>query len=159
MDQEPDRDDRKLARLLAKLIADYGPRIFDRPKASVLNCPWNEWVVIVTPRVPVLRSLPIPVMDPYRTNRSNYEANEPIPPPSLPRYVTLSQVAPLVNRHKKTLEKLKTRERNPLPAPDVEGGGGKPDEWEWAALKVWLEAEFNRKIGDPLFSIPDGRKR
>jgi hypothetical protein len=62
------------------------------------------------------------------------------------QHVTLDQMAAMVNRSKRTLERLKTRKNNPLPDPDVPGGGGKPDEWEWAKVRPWLEAEFTRRL-------------
>lgn len=60
------------------------------------------------------------------------------------QYVTLDQIAAVVHRVKRTLEKYKTRARNPLPPPNVEGGGGKPDEWIWSIVRPWLEKEFSR---------------
>jgi hypothetical protein len=71
------------------------------------------------------------------------------PPPAAPpieQYVTLDQMAAVVSRSKRTLEKRKNRRENPLPAPYVEGGGGKPDEWLWALVRPWLEREFSRKL-------------
>jgi hypothetical protein len=68
-------------------------------------------------------------------------------PAGAPQYVTLHQMAAIVNRSKKTLERLKTREKNPLPPPDVEGGGGgKLDEWEWSKVRPWLAAEFGKNL-------------
>jgi hypothetical protein len=64
----------------------------------------------------------------------------------LPQYVTLDQMAALVSRSKKTLERLKKRMSNPLPNAKVDGGGGKPDEWIWSEIRPWLEAEFSRKL-------------
>jgi hypothetical protein len=60
------------------------------------------------------------------------------------QYVTLDQMAAIVNRSKKTFERLKQQAR--LPAPDVEGGGGKPDEWVWSRVRPWLESEFSKKL-------------
>jgi hypothetical protein len=62
------------------------------------------------------------------------------------QYVTLDQVAALVNRSKKTLERLLADEKSKMPKPDVEGGGGKPHEWLWSKLRPWLEEKFNRKL-------------
>jgi hypothetical protein len=62
------------------------------------------------------------------------------------QYVTLDQAAALVSRSKRTLEKYKQREKNPLPSPDVEGGGGRPDEWRWTRIRPWLEQEFGRSL-------------
>jgi hypothetical protein len=68
--------------------------------------------------------------------------------------VTLDQIAAAVHRSKRTLEKYKTRERNPLPSPDVEGGGGKPDEWKWLTVRRWLEDEFKHDLPE---RFPSGR--
>jgi hypothetical protein len=67
-----------------------------------------------------------------------------------PQYVTLDQMAAWVNRNKRTLERLKKRKNNPLPSAEVEGGGGRPDEWEWSKIRAWLENEFHRKLPEQL---------
>jgi hypothetical protein len=64
----------------------------------------------------------------------------------LPQYVTLDQAAALVQRSKRTLEKALKRKKNPLPDPDVQGIGGRPNEWEWVRIKTWLEREYSRKL-------------
>ena len=61
-------------------------------------------------------------------------------------YVSLDQMAAIVNRRKRTLERRKTRSNNPLPPPDVEGGGGRQDEWIWSKIRPWLENEFGKKL-------------
>ncbi len=66
------------------------------------------------------------------------------PPPE--QYVTLDKMAAIVGRSKRTLEKLKTRGRNSLPPPDIEGGGGRADEWLWATVRPWLEGEYGREL-------------
>jgi hypothetical protein len=66
--------------------------------------------------------------------------------PLIEQYVTLDKMAAVVSRSKRTLEKRKNRRKNPLPPPDVEGGGGKPDEWLWARVRPWLEEEFGRTL-------------
>jgi hypothetical protein len=63
-----------------------------------------------------------------------------------PQYVNLDQIAARVNRSKSTLERLKRRRGNPLPDPDIPGGGGKRDEWLWSHIRPWLEHEFKRKL-------------
>jgi hypothetical protein len=73
-----------------------------------------------------------------------------------PQYVTLDQMAALVSRSKKTLERLKTRKDNPLPSPAVEGGGGKADEWIWSEVRPWLEQEFRRPLPERLPARTDG---
>jgi hypothetical protein len=60
------------------------------------------------------------------------------------QYVTLDQMAAILQRNKRTLERLKTRRTNPLPLPDVEGGGGRADEWLWHKIRPWLEQESKR---------------
>jgi hypothetical protein len=55
-------------------------------------------------------------------------------------------MAAMIPRSKKTLENRKARRTNPLPAPDIEGGGGKPDEWLWSRIRPWLEQEFGRPL-------------
>jgi hypothetical protein len=62
------------------------------------------------------------------------------------QYVTLDQMAAIVNRSKRTLERLKTRRYNPLPDPAVGGGGGKPDEWIWSQVRLWLSKEYARAL-------------
>ena len=62
----------------------------------------------------------------------------------LPDLVTLDKAAASVHRKKRALEHYKTRGR--LPAPTVEGGGGKPDLWEWKVIRPWLESEFHIKL-------------
>jgi len=60
--------------------------------------------------------------------------------PALPDLVTLNQAAAAVHRRKRTLERRKTR--GTLPPPCVEGGGGKPDLYNWSDLRPWLMHEF-----------------
>jgi len=62
----------------------------------------------------------------------------------LPDYVTLDQAAAAAHRGKRTLERRKTD--GSLPSPSVEGGGGKPDLWEWPIIRPWLESEFGVKL-------------
>jgi hypothetical protein len=61
---------------------------------------------------------------------------------SLECLVTLQQAAAMVHRSKRTLEKYKDK----MPAPRVQGGGGKPDEWLWSELRPWLQEEFGRQL-------------
>lgn len=62
------------------------------------------------------------------------------------QYVTLDQCAAFVNRSKRTLERMKTRKKDPLPDPDVPGGGGKADEWKWKTIRTWLERNYGRQL-------------
>jgi hypothetical protein len=75
------------------------------------------------------------------------------------QHVTLDEMAAIVNRSKRTLEKLKRRRTNPLPDPAIGGGGGKPAEWLWPAVRPWLEAEYGRKLPErfPTDRFRDGR--
>jgi hypothetical protein len=59
-------------------------------------------------------------------------------------YVTLNQMAAMVNRSQRTLERLKTN--GTLPPPDVEGGGGAQDEWLWDTVRPILSARFRRPL-------------
>ena len=59
---------------------------------------------------------------------------------ALPDLVSLDQAAAAVHRGKRTLERRKTE--GTLPPPASEGGGGKPDLWDWSTLRPWLEKEF-----------------
>jgi hypothetical protein len=74
-------------------------------------------------------------------------------PRTLPDYVTLGQMAAIVKRSKRTAEKWKTRERDPLPTSDIEGGGGKPDEWDWPKVRPWLERETGRTLPERFPSL------
>ena len=77
-------------------------------------------------------------------------------PPSSDQYVTLDQMAALVNMSKRTLESRKSRKENPLPFPDVDGGGGKADEWLYEKIRPWLEADFKKVLRERL---PDNLRR
>jgi hypothetical protein len=72
-------------------------------------------------------------------------------------YVTLDQMAAMVNRGKRTLVRLKNRKTNPLPRPDVEGGGGKPDEWLWATIRPWLQTEYAKILPERFPRFPAQR--
>jgi hypothetical protein len=52
-------------------------------------------------------------------------------------YVTLDQIASIVSKSERTVEKWKHDKRNPLPAPDVQD----PDRWDWSRIRPWLEAK------------------
>ena len=52
--------------------------------------------------------------------------------------VTLQQVAPLIHRQKRTLE----RYLRSMPLPTVQGSGGKASLWRWSELGPWLEKQF-----------------
>jgi hypothetical protein len=74
--------------------------------------------------------------------------------PAREQYVTLDQMAALVNRSKRTAEKWLTRPKNPLPEADVQGLGGKPSEWIYASVRSWLENESGKQLPE---HFPAGR--
>jgi hypothetical protein len=55
-------------------------------------------------------------------------------------YVTLDQIASIVSKSERTVEKWKHDKRNPLPAPDVQN----PDRWDWSRIRPWLEAKTHQ---------------
>ena len=59
-------------------------------------------------------------------------------------HVTLLQMAAMVNKNKRTLERL--RNDGKLPAPAVKGGEGKADEWLWSEVRPILQDEYNRQL-------------
>lgn len=59
-------------------------------------------------------------------------------------YVTLIQMASIVNRAKRTLERLARKPS--FPPPEVQGMGGKPSEWKWSIVRPILEAEYDRHL-------------
>jgi hypothetical protein len=63
------------------------------------------------------------------------------------QYVTLDKVAAFVNRGKRTLERWIEKDQK-APLPDVQGGGGKSNEWKWSTIKSWLENKVGRKLPD-----------
>lgn len=61
-------------------------------------------------------------------------------------YVTLDQMAALVNKNKKTLERAMNNKNSTMPQPDVEGGGGVAHEWKYDNIRPWLEEKYKRKL-------------
>ena len=59
-------------------------------------------------------------------------------------HVTLRQMAAIVSKSKKSMERL--RDNEILPAPDVKGGKGKADEWQWSKVRPILEQEYKREL-------------
>jgi len=59
--------------------------------------------------------------------------------------VTLSQVAALVNKSKRTLEGW-AKDDPDFPLPDVEGGGGKAAYWKWSRMRPYLEMKTRRTL-------------
>jgi len=64
--------------------------------------------------------------------------DEPAADAGVDDLVNLDEAAAMVHRSKRTLE----RQLSKMPAPHVQGGGGKPSLWKWAELRPWLEKEF-----------------
>lgn len=64
--------------------------------------------------------------------------------PELSECVTLQQAAAIVNRSKKSLERLKKLPT--FPKPHVVGGGGKPHEYKWPEMRSFLKKHFGREL-------------
>jgi len=58
--------------------------------------------------------------------------------------VTLDQIAAVVHRKKRTLERY--LEEKKIPAPDFPGGDGKAHKWRWSNVRPALEREFGFKL-------------
>jgi hypothetical protein len=58
--------------------------------------------------------------------------------------VDLGQMAAVVRKSKRTLERCKTD--GTLPAPAVEGGGWRADSFHWPTVRPRLEARFGLKL-------------
>jgi hypothetical protein len=69
------------------------------------------------------------------------------------QYVTLDQIAAYVKYSKRTLERAKSRKKNPLPLPAIDGGGGKRDEWLWHEVRPWLEQEYGKRLPERFPSL------
>lgn len=73
------------------------------------------------------------VPDAYHAEYREIDRKPPETSDEVPDLVTLDQAAAAVHRKKRTLERRKTE--GTLPPPTVEGGGGKPDLWDWPVLR------------------------
>jgi hypothetical protein len=60
-------------------------------------------------------------------------------------YVTLLQMAAIVNRKKRCLEGLK-KNKPGFPPPAVKSTGGSPNEWLWSQVRPHLEKEYKRSL-------------
>lgn len=63
---------------------------------------------------------------------------------TLPTYVTMDQAAALVQRSKRCLRHY--YDDNEMPPPDIRGGGGKPHQWRYETLRLWLTETFDYKL-------------
>jgi hypothetical protein len=70
--------------------------------------------------------------------------------------VTLRQLTTMVGKSKSWGNNLKDRKKNPLPPPDVEGGGGKAGMWDWSRIRPWLQAEVGRQLPEHFPERPPG---
>ena len=61
-------------------------------------------------------------------------------------YVTMSQMAGVVNRNKRTIQRLYDKGKLPTPAVESGKGEGKPHEWLWSEVRPILEEEYNRQL-------------
>lgn len=79
-----------------------------------------------------------------RLPESPYEQQVlPFAPPAR-QYVTLDQIAAIVRRQKRSLEKYRGR----MPRPASAGGHGRPTLWAWADVRPWLEETFGLPLPD-----------
>ena len=62
----------------------------------------------------------------------------------LEQFVTLQQMAAIVGKSKRTLQRL--YESGDLPAADIPGGKGMANEWRWSVVRPILEEKYNRKL-------------
>jgi hypothetical protein len=71
-------------------------------------------------------------------------------------YVDLDQIAATVHCKKDSLKPYKRRKHDPLPDPDVRGGGGKRDYWRWSTVRPWLIRNFAFLLPEhpPNFRLP-----
>jgi hypothetical protein len=60
------------------------------------------------------------------------------------QYVSYSVMAAMVGKSKKTLDRWQKKE--PLPMPAIEGGKGRPNEYEYQAVREWLERHSTRRM-------------
>jgi hypothetical protein len=67
-----------------------------------------------------------------------------------PQWVTLNQMAAVVHRSKRTLERF----RRHMPAPRVLGRRGRPHLWDWPEVRPWLEATFGLQLPERYPGIP-----
>lgn len=85
-------------------------------------------------------------------------ANGLVPSRPVPQMVTLDQAAAIVHRSKRTLEKYlydpALVRRYAMPPPSLEGGGGRPHEWEWSVIRPWLERVFRRPLPERVPGTP-----
>jgi hypothetical protein len=72
-------------------------------------------------------------------------------PPALPQeLVTLDQMAAMVHRSKRSLE----RYRGQLPAPRFRGRRGQTHLWDWPEVRPWLEETFGLRLPEHFPGIP-----
>lgn len=60
--------------------------------------------------------------------------------------ITLNQASALVKKTKRTLHRWQTQD--PIPAPVVEGGGGRTAYYPYAVIRPWLEKHSGLKLPD-----------
>ncbi len=59
-------------------------------------------------------------------------------------YVTMLQMAAVGGSSKRTIRRM--YDAGELPPPDVEGGGGKANQWRWSCVRPILENRFRRSL-------------
>lgn len=88
-----------------------------------------------------------PLLDELAIAISNEGRKLPeLDPKANQHYVTLDQMAAMVNKSKKTLERAMNHKNSTMPPPDVEGGGGVAHEWKYDTVRPWLEEKYKRKL-------------
>jgi hypothetical protein len=68
----------------------------------------------------------------------------------------LDQIAALVHKKKRSMERYKRQKDDPLPDPDFPGRGGRKDYWKWSTIRPWLVRTFNLPIPE---DCPDAYRR
>lgn len=79
------------------------------------------------------------------------EMDESAKAPPAPQYVLRDQMAVICGKTKKTIARWLKADR--LPLPDVEGGGGKADQWIWANVRPHLERLSGRTLPETFPSL------
>jgi predicted DNA-binding transcriptional regulator AlpA len=60
------------------------------------------------------------------------------------QYVSYRTMASMVGKSRKTLDRW--QEKDPLPTPEIEGGKGRPNEYDYQKVRAWLERHSNRRL-------------
>ena len=141
--------DEDAAQWLAETDIAFPPALSEL-KSSTTISPENIEEVFLADESPPSREEPTEEADklptPYNQNpnRPDEESEPPKPTDVFECCVTLLQMASIVSKSKRTLERL--RDNGELPTPTVKGGEGKADEWLWSDVRPILQEEYRRKL-------------